>query len=217
MTVTQERSGTGEFGQPRRRKEDARLITGRTTWTENITLPGLLHLAILRSPLAHARITGVDVSAALARPGVIAAFTGADVADVQGSLPTAWPATEDIVHPDHPPLAVDEVRYVGEAVAAVVAADRASALDALEAIEVGYEALPVVLDMDAALADGSPLVHADKGTNRSYTWVFDSAEAGTGGPVAEALAGSEVVLERRYIQQRLIPSFIEPRSGSASR
>jgi carbon-monoxide dehydrogenase large subunit len=201
-----------EIGQSRRRKEDARLITGRTNWTDNITLPGLLHLAILRSPLAHARITSIDTSAVLGRPNVIAVFTGRDLAAEQGSLPCAWPVTPDMVHPDHPALAVDEVHFSGEAVAVVVARDKSSAVDALEAIDVEYEQLPVVLDMEEALAEGSPLVHADKGTNRSFDWIFDSGEAGTGGSVAEALAGSEVVVKRRYVQQRLIPAFMEPRA-----
>jgi len=199
-----------EVGAARRRKEDARLITGHSRWTDNITLPGMLHLAILRSPHAHARITSIDTAPALLQPNVVAAFTGADVADVQGSLPCAWPVTEDIVHPDRPPLAVDTVRHHGEAVAVVIARDRASAIDALEAIEVSYEPLPAVLDLEPAVADGSPLVHPDKGTNRSYTWIFDSAAAGTGSDVAAADA--EVVIERRYVQQRLIPAFMEPRS-----
>jgi carbon-monoxide dehydrogenase large subunit len=206
VTVTEER----EVGAARRRKEDARLITGHTNWTDNITLPGMLHLAILRSPHAHARITSVDTAPALSRPNVVAAFSGADVAAVQGSLPCAWPVTEDIVHPDRPPLAVDTVRFHGEAVAVVVARDRASAVDAMEAIEVSYEPLPAVLDLEPAVAEGSPLVHPDKGTNRSYTWIFDSAAAGTGTDVAAADA--EVVIERRYVQQRLIPAFMEPRS-----
>jgi len=206
VTVAEER----EVGAARRRKEDARLITGHTNWTDNITLPGMLHLAILRSPHAHARITSVDTAPALSRPNVVAAFSGADVAAVQGSLPCAWPVTEDIVHPDRPPLAVDTVRFHGEAVAVVVARDRASAVDAMEAIEVSYEPLPAVLDLEPAVAEGSPLVHPDKGTNRSYTWIFDSAAAGTGTDVAAADA--EVVIERRYVQQRLIPAFMEPRS-----
>jgi carbon-monoxide dehydrogenase large subunit len=206
VTVTVDR----EVGAARRRKEDARLITGHSRWTDNITLPGMLHLAILRSPHAHARITSIDTAPALLQPNVVAAFTGADVADVQGSLPCAWPVTEDIVHPDRPPLAVDTVRHHGEAVAVVIARDRASAIDALEAIEVSYEPLPAVLDLEPAVADGSPLVHPDKGTNRSYTWIFDSAAAGTGSDVAAADA--EVVIERRYVQQRLIPAFMEPRS-----
>jgi carbon-monoxide dehydrogenase large subunit len=210
MTVTTGRPA-GEVGSSRRRKEDARLVTGRTTWTENIVLPGLLHLAILRSTEAHARIR-VDIAGARLEPGVVAVFCGADVAGTQGSLPCAWPVTEDMVHPDHPPLAVDEVRHVGEAVAAVVARSRAEALDALAAIEVDYESLPAVIDVLDAVAEGAPLVHRDKASNASYTWVFDSAEAGTGGAVDAAFAGAEVVLTREYRQQRLIPAFMEPRS-----
>ena len=99
-----------ELGQAKLRKEDARLITGQTNWTDNIRLPGMLHMAFLRSPYAHAKITRVDVSAALQLPGVVAAYSGADFADEQGSLPCAWPVTPDIVMPAHPAMAVDEVR-----------------------------------------------------------------------------------------------------------
>jgi aerobic carbon-monoxide dehydrogenase large subunit len=211
MTLTTD-APAREVGAARKRKEDGRLITGQTMWTENVTLPGMLHMAILRSPVAHARIRRIDTSAASRRPGVVAAFCGRDVADTQGDLPCAWPVTADIVMPTHPPIAVDEVRHVGEAVAVVVARDRASAVDALEAIDVDYDELPVVLDLEAALADGSPLVHADKGTNHAYTWVFDSAQAGSGGNVDDAFAAAELVVRRRYRQQRLIPAFMEPRS-----
>ncbi|HEX6074524.1 MAG TPA: xanthine dehydrogenase family protein molybdopterin-binding subunit [Micromonosporaceae bacterium] len=211
MTVIEERPA-GEVGQARRRKEDARLITGRTMWTDNITLPGMLHLAILRSPMAHARIANIDVTSARELPGVIAAFSGRDLADEMAGLPCAWPVTEDMVHPDHLPLATDEVRHTGEAIAVVVARDRGSAVDALEAIEVDYDELPVVLDMEAALTEGAALVHADKGTNKSFTWVFDSGEAGTGGNVAEALDNAEVKITRRFVQQRLVPGYMEPRS-----
>jgi carbon-monoxide dehydrogenase large subunit len=210
MTATIPEQAAGEVGRRRLRKEDARLVTGRTRWTDNLTLPGMLHMAILRSPYGHARITRADATPALEAPNVVAAFTGADIASRQASLPCAWPVTEDMVHPDHLPLAVDEVRHAGDAVAVVVARDRASAVDALASIEVDYEPLPVVLDMEAALAEGAPLVHADKGTNKAYTWILDSAEAGTGPSVADADA--EVTITRRYVQQRLIPSSIEPRS-----
>ena len=104
-----------EFGRARLRKEDERLITGQTNWTDNIRLPGMLHVAFLRSPYAHARISSVNVSAARSEPGVIAAYSGADFME-EGSLPCAWPVTPDIVIPAHPPMATDEVRYVGEAV-----------------------------------------------------------------------------------------------------
>src|SRR5215475_9718233 len=201
-----------EVGAARRRKEDARLVTGRTLWTENVVLPGMLHLAILRSPLAHARITRVDTAPARSMPGVIDVFSGRDVADTQGALPCAWPVTEDIVLPDRPAVAVDEVRFAGEAVAVVVARSRAEATDAANAVEVDYDPLPVVLDLEAAVAEGAPLVHAGKGTNKTYTWIFDSAAAGTGGAVDAAFADAEVVIKRRYRQQRLIPAFMEPRS-----
>src|ERR1035438_5043148 len=142
-----------ELGKARLRKEDERLITGQTNWTDNIKLPGMLHIAFVRSPFAHARITSMDVSAALTEPGVIAAYSGADFAAEQGSLPCAWPVTPDIVIPNHPPMAVDEVRYVGEAVACVVARDRYAAADALAAIEIDYEPLPPVLDIRTALRE----------------------------------------------------------------
>jgi carbon-monoxide dehydrogenase large subunit len=198
--------GTAELGRGRRRKEDAKLLTGQTTWTDNITLPGMLHMNILRSPMAHARIARVDVSAALERPGVIAAFSGADLAEELGSLPCAWPVTADMVSPPHPPLAVDEVRHVGDAVAVVVARDRYAAADALEAIDVDYEPLPPVLDMEAALADGAPLVHSSAGTNRCFDWPFQ------GGDYEAAKAQADVVVTRRYLQQRLIPNAMEPRA-----
>jgi carbon-monoxide dehydrogenase large subunit len=198
---------TRELGRGRRRKEDAKLVTGQTMWSDNIVLPGLLHMAVLRSPMAHARIVSVDVSAALAMPGVIAAYSGADLADVQGSLPCAWPVTADMVHPDHHPLAVDEVRYSGDGVAVVIARDRYAAADALEAIAVEYDQLPAIVDMEAAIADGSPLVHADKGTNTCFVWPF------AGGEDYEATkAKADVVVTRRFKQQRLIPAAMEPRA-----
>ncbi len=203
MTVTADPPVT-ELGQPRRRKEDARLLTGQTSWTDNLTLPGMLHMAFARSPHAHARITSVDTSAALALPGVIAAFSGADLAGEQGSLPCAWPVTPDIVIPPHPPLAVDEVRYVGEAVVAVVARDRYTAADAIALVDVGYEPLEPVLDMRSALQDDSPKVH--EAGNKSYEWVFAN------GDVDAAFAGAPIVIERDYRQQRLIPCAMEPRA-----
>ncbi len=201
-----------EVGQARRRKEDARLITGETQWTDNIVLPGMLHMAMLRSPVAHARITHLDVSAAKDRPNVVAVYTGADFAEEQGSLPCAWPVTPDMVNPGHPSIAVDQVNHVGEAVAVVVARTRTAAADALEAIDVDYEPLPVVLDMEQAVQAGSPLVHDSISSNTSYHFVFDAGEAGTGADTDQAFADAEVTVSRRFVQQRLIPAFMEPRS-----
>ncbi|WP_425566609.1 xanthine dehydrogenase family protein molybdopterin-binding subunit [Planomonospora alba] len=196
--------GGREVGRARRRREDARLITGRTRWTDNIQLPGMLHVAFLRSPLAHARITRVDVSAARSLPGVVAAFAGRDFDGEQGSLPCAWPVSEDVVIPDHPPMAVDRVRYVGEAVACVVATDRYRAADALEAVEVDYEPLEAVLDMTEALAEGAPAVH--EAGNQAFTWKF------SGGDVEAAFRDAPVLIDRTYVQQRLIPTAMEPRA-----
>ncbi|WP_328403795.1 xanthine dehydrogenase family protein molybdopterin-binding subunit [Streptomyces sp. NBC_00390] len=207
--MTQQRTER-EIGRSRVRKEDARLVTGRTTWTDNITVTGLLHMSILRSPMAHATVDRVDVSRALRQPGVVAAFSGRDLADELGSMPCVWPVTEDIVMPHHPAVAVDEVRYAGDPVAVVIARDRYTAADALEAVDVDYTPLPPVLDLEAALADGAPLVHSDKGTNRCYTWPL-----ATGDYDAEK-ARADVVLRRRYTQQRLIPNAIEPRAVVAT-
>jgi carbon-monoxide dehydrogenase large subunit len=208
MTATAE----PEIGKARRRKEDEHLITGRTRWTDNLVLPGMQHLAILRSPLAHARVTGIDTTDARSMPGVVTVFTGADLAGEQGSLPCAWPITEDMKAPPAPSLAVDTVNFAGEAVAVVVARSAYEAHDALEAIVVDYDELPVVLDLAGAVADGADLVHPDLGTNVSAVWTFDSAEAGTGGDVDQAIRDAEVVVERTLRQQRLIPAFMEPRS-----
>ncbi|SFW91376.1 xanthine dehydrogenase family protein molybdopterin-binding subunit [Amycolatopsis australiensis] len=202
-----------EVGKARRRKEDERLITGRTRWTDNITLPGMLHMAVLRSPFAHAKIVSIDTSAAKNASGVIAVFTAKDL-DPDGSIgmPCAWPITPDMKAPRRPVLAAEQVNFAGEGVAVVVARSSAEAHDALEEIDVEYDELPVVLDMEAAIADGAPLVHEDLGTNTSAVWKFDSAEAGTGGNVEDAISSSEVVLKRRFRQQRLVPAFMEPRA-----
>ena len=208
MTAQTEAPQAPELGKARTRKEDARLVTGQTNWTDNIVLPGMLHMAFLRSPYAHARITSVDVSAAKQLPGVVAAYSGADFADEQGSLPCAWPVTEDIVIPAHPPMAVDEVRYVGEAVAVVVARTRYEAADALEAIEIDYEPLPPVLDIRTALDEGSPKVH--EAGNKSFDFVMPN------GDMDAAFRDAPVVIERTYRQQRLIPSAMEPRAVVAT-
>jgi carbon-monoxide dehydrogenase large subunit len=195
---------TAEVGKARTRKEDARLITGQTNWTDNITLPGMVHVSFLRSPHAHARIASVDVSAARSAPGVFAAYSGADFAAEQGSLPCAWPVTPDIVIPEHPSMAVETVRYGGEIVACVVARDRYAAADALELIDVDYEPLEPVLDMEAALADGAVQLHA--AGNKSFTWPFGN------GDIDAAFRDAPVVVTRTYRQQRLIPSAMEPRA-----
>jgi len=194
-------------GTPVKRKEDLALLQGRGTYVDNLTLPGTVYLAVVRSPYPHARIRSVNLEAARAAEGVVAAFSGADLAgDWASPLPCAWPVTEDIKMPPHFPLATDEARYQGDGVAVVVAESRALAKDAAELVEVDYEPLPAVADVEQALADGAPLVHADLGTNECYVWKLESGE------VEAALAAADVVVTRRYRQPRLIPNAIEPRA-----
>ncbi|MBX6762741.1 MAG: xanthine dehydrogenase family protein molybdopterin-binding subunit [Rubrobacteraceae bacterium] len=188
------------------RKEDPALVTGRGTYVDNMRLPGMLHAAVLRSPYAHAKIKSIDTSAAKEQPGVVAVFTGEELAGEWASpLPCGWQVTEDLRIPDHWPLAKDEVNYVGDAVAVVVAVDRYRARDAVDMIEVDYEPLDVVTDMEEALKDGSPVVHEDLGTNECYTWPLEV------GDVEGAFEKADVVVKERYIQQRLIPNAIETR------
>jgi carbon-monoxide dehydrogenase large subunit len=220
MTAVDERPETaqddakGEIGTARKRKEDQRLITGRTRWTDNIQLPGMLHLAMVRSPFAHAKITSIDTEAAKAAPGVQAVLTGKDLGESQGVLINAWPITPDQKTPTHLPMPVDRVAFAGEIVAVVVARSAAAARDAAELVDVDYEELPAALDLKEAAQDKA-IAHPDLGTNKSALWVFDSKEAGTGGDVEEAIGKARtdgVVVEREFRQQRLIPAFMEPRS-----
>ena len=174
----------------------------------------MLHMAMVRSPFAHANITAINVEEAKAAPNVVTVITGKDIAEEQGSLPNVWPLTPDQVTPNHPPMAVDRVAFAGEIVAVVVARSAAEARDAAELVDVDYEELPAALDLKEAAAD-TVLAHPDLGTNKSAFWKLDSGEAGTGGSVDEAIEkarGDGIVIEREYRQQRLIPAFMEPRS-----
>ncbi|GAB2763089.1 molybdopterin-dependent oxidoreductase [Terrabacter koreensis] len=217
MTITEDRASetpAAEIGKARTRKEDQRLITGRTRWTDNIQLPGMLHLAMVRSPFAHATISAISVDEAKGAPGVIAVFTGEDLKDIQGVNITAWPISADQKTPDHLPVAVSHVAHAGEIVAVVAARSSAEARDAAELVDVDYDELPAVLDLKEAAKD-EVLAHPDLGTNKSAFWQLDSAGQGSGGDVDEAIAKARdggIVIEREYRQQRLIPAFMEPRS-----
>ncbi len=189
------------------RKEDRKLLLGQAQWVDNMRAPDMVYLAVVRSPYAHARITKVDVAPALAHADVVAAWSGADLAeDWVGGLPCAWIPTEDTNHPNHAPLAVDVARHAGDGVAVVAARTRAGAEDAAELVEVDYEPLDAVADAQAALADSAPLVHEEFGTNRCYTWKLDA------GDVARLFAEADVTVTERYRQNRLIPNAIEPRA-----
>ncbi len=195
---------TQVFGSSIKRREDPKLITGRGSYVDDIKIVGMLHVAIVRSPHAHANIGCIDASAARASEGVVAVFTGEELQEQLGSLPVGWPVPDTKEVP-HPPLAVGKVRYVGDAVAAVVAASPTLAADAAELVEVDYEPLDAVVSMDDALADGAPQLHDDAPNNTAFEW-----EVG-GGDVDQAQAEAEVVISQRLINQRLIPNAMEGR------
>jgi aerobic carbon-monoxide dehydrogenase large subunit len=188
------------------RKEDPALITGQAMFIDDMTVPGMVWVGIVRSPAAAARINSVDLTRAKAMPGVVAAFSGADLADQwEAGLPCAWPVTEDIKMPDHWPVAKDRAAFAGDAVAVVVAESRVQAKDALEAVEVDYDILDAVLEMDQAMEDGATLVHEELGTNKSYLWTLSNGE------VDQVFNDAPVVVKERYFHPRLIPNAIEPR------
>jgi aerobic carbon-monoxide dehydrogenase large subunit len=197
------------------RKEDPELLTGQGRFVDDIALPGMLWLSFVRSPVAHANLARVDVSAAKSMPGVVAVFTGQDMADDWAAgMPCAWPIgsrtlpdepTQDARIPDHWPVAKDRVRFMGEIVAVVVADSRERAADAIEAVEVDYDELPVLTDMEDALRDGAPVIHEAFGSNEAYTWGMSN------GDVDRVFAEAPVVVKERYYHPRLIPNAIEPR------
>jgi aerobic carbon-monoxide dehydrogenase large subunit len=197
------------------RKEDPELVTGQGRYVDNISLPGMLWMGVVRSPFAHARINGVELSRAREMPGVVAVLSGEDLAgEWAAGLPCAWPistrkfpdpSTEDPRVPDHFPLTRDNARFAGDAVAVVVAKTRAGAKDALEAVEVDYEPLEPVLEIEEALQEGAPLVHDQLGDNKAYTW------STVNGDVDRIFSEAPVLVRERYWHPRLIPNAIEPR------
>lgn len=199
------------FGASLKRVEDARLITGNGRYTNNFTQPGMVHMAVVRSPYAHARILAIDTAEALGMPGVIGVYTGQQMRDAGfGGIPCAWVVPDsDTKTPEHPPIAVDTVRYVGDAVAMVVAETERQARDATFAVDVDYEVLEAVTDGHAATADGAPQLHADVDNNVCFHWTV------AGGDIDAAFAGADVVVSDTIINQRLIPMAMEPRAALA--
>ncbi len=199
------------IGKPVPRKEDAKLLTGQSRFIDDLNMTGMVWASLVRSPYAHAKITRVDVTAAREAEGVVAVFSGADLADDwAATLPCVWLVTEDTKQPMHRPLATDKVRYQGDGVAVVIAESRALAKDAAELVEVDYEELPAVIDPEAALADDAPILHDDLGTNHCFTWKLE------GGDVEGVFGNAPVTVKERYRQQRLIPNAIEPRGVIAT-
>jgi aerobic carbon-monoxide dehydrogenase large subunit len=193
-------------GESIKRSEDHRLITGQGTYVDDVRLPGLLHVAFVRSPHAHALIRGIDASAAAAAPGVQRVFTGAELQEQLGSLPVGW-VLPDQNSPPHPPLAFEKVRYVGDAVAAIVANSPYAAQDAVDLVKVDYELLEAVVDGEETTKKGAPQLHEEAPDNTSFSWEVHSADQG----YDEAAKNSEVVIKQRIRNQRLIPNSMEPR------
>jgi carbon-monoxide dehydrogenase large subunit len=205
MSVTDHAPSELFVGRGMRRKEDPRLITGRARYVEDIALPGMLWASIVRSPLANARITSIDVSTAAAHPGVEAVFTGEDMSDLGGPLPMAWaPPGVEVQNPEHWPLVRGAVKHVGDAVAVVIGPDRYAVADAAQDVVVEYDALPAVVDPEAALA-GPPYVHEQLATNKVHEWTL------AGGDVEAGFAEADVIVERRVVNHRIAGAPIECR------
>ena len=209
-TDVTEEATTQLIGKPVKRVEDPRLVTGSAKYLDDLKLPGTAHVAILRSPYAHARIGGIKTDAAAAHPGVVGVFTSKDFEHLN-PLPCAWQAagTENFVATPRA-LEIDRVTFTGAGVAAVVAESPGAAEDALALVEVDWEPLPTVTDVEAAVKEGAPQIHENAASNIVMDWSCGDAEA-----TERALGEAEVVVEQRLVNQRLIPTAIEPRGAAA--
>ncbi|MEZ5661920.1 MAG: xanthine dehydrogenase family protein molybdopterin-binding subunit [Burkholderiaceae bacterium] len=204
------------IGESVRRKEDYRFLTGAGQYTDDVQMAGMTHAYFVRSPHAHAVIKGIDKSAALASPGVLAIYDGADVAaDKIGGLPCGWLITSTdgtpMNEPPHPILANEKVRYVGDHVAMVVAETYEQARNAAELVEVDYEPLGAVVDVRDAMAAGAPTVHDQAPGNNCYRWAIgDKAQ------VEAAFAQAAHITKLDLTNNRLAPNPMEPRAAIGS-
>ena len=213
MTMTEE-APAAHVGSRRLRKEDPALLTGEAKFIDDLALPGAIWGGRGALVGGHANIVGIDGSAALEIDGVNEVLSGDDLAPLwgEGALPCAWPGHPRHEEPPHLPVARGTAKYVGDAVAVVLADSRYAAADGAAAVIVDYEPLPAVVEITDAVADGAPLVHADLESNECYTWGLwgDNAAA-----VDAAFAEAAHVVSDRYLQQRLIPAPMEPRGCAA--
>lgn len=197
------------IGSALKRHEDIRLIRGKGQYTDDMKIPGMVYASMVRSPYAHARIVAVDTAEARRVPGVQAVFTGRDLKDEVGMVPTAWiPPDSDMKMTPHPALAYNFVRYAGDAVAVVIADTPYIAQDAADLVRVEYDAMPAVTNPRDAAKEGAPLVHEDIAGNVAFHW-----KAGVS--VDEVFNKAEVVVRHEFRQQRLVPSAMEPRAAVA--
>ena len=199
-------AATRYVGQSVPRREDRHLLSGQTTFLDDLVLPGMLWVAIVRSPYANARIVDVDMSAAREREGVVAALSGKDLMDEwAATLPCVWKVTDDIRMPPHWPLTPDKARHVGDGVAVVIAGSRALAKDAAELVDVEYEPEGAVTDVLEAAQAGAPLVHDEFPDNHCYRWLITTGDAD------RVFADAPITIHEQYRQQRLIVCAMEPR------
>src|SRR5256886_2024459 len=194
-------------GQSMKRFEDPRLVTGSGAFVGDLTLPDMLHAAVLRSPHAHARLRSIDVAVAGAVPGVVAVLTGADIAGVLPGIPpramTGERAVDALHAPEYPLLPHDKVCYVGQPIAVVVAQDPYVARDAVELITVDYEPLVPVLDPDTAARDDAPVIHEAMGTNVAMRLRQRA------GDLEGAFAQPDHVVRQRDVGRRIVPAPLE--------
>ncbi len=194
------------------RKEDKRFLVGQGRYVDDMNRPFQTYATIVRSPHAHAKITSIDTSKAASAPGVVAVFTGKDIAaDKVGGIPCGWLVKSKdgspMVEPPHPALALDTVRHVGDQVAVVIAESKAAAKAAMNLVEVEYEELPAVATIAAAVAEGAPLVWSQAAGNTCFDW-----HLGEKGPVDEAMANAYKIVEIEVVNNRMIPNCC-PRLG----
>src|SRR6266849_6252358 len=186
------------------RKEDPKLIRGLGVFTDDVTLPGMVYVSLVRSPHAHARIRRIDAGAARKEPGVVTVITGKD-AEATGVLPV-FITVPGMSGSKHMPLATEKARYVGDAIAAVVADTRQAAKRAADMVTIEYEPLPVVVDATKALEPGAPILHEELGTNLVFTYPVK------GGDIDKAFRDAEAIVKLHIVNQRLIPNAMEPRA-----
>jgi aerobic carbon-monoxide dehydrogenase large subunit len=201
---------TSYMGGTVRRREDPRLITGSATYVDDIELPGMLHLAVLRSPFAHARILSIDSSAAEELPGVVAVVRGEEVQDLIPPAGSEAKGEGESGPPPRIPLAVQVTNYVGDPVVGVVATEAAIAEDALELIAVDYEEMKAVVDAEEAMSDGMPQIHPYADHN------IDNVRDFSAGDVDAAFTSADVTISARLVEQRLSPNPMETRGVVAS-
>lgn len=204
---------TNIIGKSVKRVEDKRFITGKGRYTDDIVLPGMLHAQIIRSHYAHAKILNIDTSEAEVMEGVIAIFTGKDIAEAGiNGVPCGWQVDfkngDTMKEPPHPLLVADKTRYMGDSVAVVIAQSKALAKDAAEMVKIDYEPLEAVVHAEEAVEEGAPLVHEDVPNNISFDWELGDREK-----TNQAMAQADHITTLEFVNQRLIPNAIEPRSA----